>query len=188
MQDFYFLVKFGLALIFILKVYRKKSSSILLRKKMFNLLLAFFFLKFSQVFFSRFLYWKSRNYSFLSKFSSEIYLPGIIIGVVFLPCISSVWGAVIFFVLYPHFLSFLFYFSIGIFLEITHFTLTFHRIAGKEEGIIIFQLPPAHEHSFNSSRFLPLLFNWSICNCQTCSWWDLFSIDLCILCAFLLMQ
>ena len=46
MQDFYFLVKFGLALIFILKVYRKKSSSILLRKKMFNLLLAFFFLKF----------------------------------------------------------------------------------------------------------------------------------------------
>ena len=49
MQDFYFLVKFGLALIFILKVYRKKSSSILLRKKMFNLLLAFFFLKFWKI-------------------------------------------------------------------------------------------------------------------------------------------
>ena len=186
MQDFYFLVKFGLALIFILKVYRKKSSSILLRKKMFNLLLAFFSPQVLKDFSIENL--ETTLGTFLSKFSSEIYLPGIIIGVVFLHCISSVWGAVIFFGLYPHFLSFLFYFSIGIFLDITHFTLTFHRIAGKEEGIIIFQLPPAHEHSFNSSRFLPLLFNWSICNCQTCSWWDLFSIDLCILCAFLLMQ
>ena len=32
MQGFYFFVKFGLALIYILKVYRKKSSSILIRK------------------------------------------------------------------------------------------------------------------------------------------------------------
>ena len=33
MQGFYFLVKFGLVLIYILKNYLKKSSSILLRKK-----------------------------------------------------------------------------------------------------------------------------------------------------------
>ena len=43
MEGFYFLVKFGLVLIYILKVYRKTSFSILLRKNMFNLLLAFFF-------------------------------------------------------------------------------------------------------------------------------------------------
>ena len=38
------------------------------------------------------------------------------------------------------------------------------------EGIIIFlcfPLPPANEHSFNSSRFLPLIFTRSICNYQT---------------------
>ena len=43
MQGFYFLVKFSLVLIYILKVYRKESSSILLRKNMLNSLLAFFF-------------------------------------------------------------------------------------------------------------------------------------------------
>ena len=72
MQAFYFLVKFGLVLIYILKVYRKKSSSILLRKNMFNSLLAFCFWKactFSS--FERFLCWKSRKYS-------QICLSGII--------------------------------------------------------------------------------------------------------------
>ena len=72
MQDFYFFVKFGLVLIYILKVYRKKSSSILLRKNIFNSLLAFSFWNactFSC--FERFLCWKSRNYS-------QIYLSGII--------------------------------------------------------------------------------------------------------------
>ena len=72
MQDFYFFVKFGLVLIYILKVYRKRPSSILLRKNMFNSLLAFSFWKactFSC--FERFLCWKSRNYS-------QIYLSGII--------------------------------------------------------------------------------------------------------------
>ena len=72
MQGFYFFVKFGLVLIYILKVYRKKSSSILLRKNMFNSLLAFCFWKactFSS--FERFLCWKFRNYS-------QIYLSGII--------------------------------------------------------------------------------------------------------------
>ena len=36
MQAFYFSVKFGLVLIYILKIYREKSSSILLRKNIFN--------------------------------------------------------------------------------------------------------------------------------------------------------
>ena len=39
MQGFYCLVNLGLVLIFILNVYRKKSSSILLRTNMFNSLL-----------------------------------------------------------------------------------------------------------------------------------------------------
>ena len=79
MQGFYFFVKFGLVLIYILKVYRKKSSSILLRKNMFNSLLAFCFWKactFSS--FERFLCWKSRNYS-------QIYLSGII----------NYWGSIL---------------------------------------------------------------------------------------------
>ena len=78
MHGFYFLVKFGLVLMYILKVYRKKSSSILLRKNIFNSsLLAFFFWKLCT--FSKIL----KNFSvenlettpsaFLSKFSSEIY-------------------------------------------------------------------------------------------------------------------
>ena len=68
MHDFYFLVKFGLVLMYILKVYRKKSSSILLH---------FFFWK--VCIFSKVL----KDFSvenlettpgtFLSKFSSEIY-------------------------------------------------------------------------------------------------------------------
>ena len=45
MQDFYFLVKLNLGLIYILKLYCKNSSSMLLRKNMFNSLLAFFFEK-----------------------------------------------------------------------------------------------------------------------------------------------
>ena len=40
MQGFCFLVKSGLVLIYVLKVARKRSSSILLRKNMFNSLLA----------------------------------------------------------------------------------------------------------------------------------------------------
>ena len=43
MLGFYFLVRFGLGLIYILKVYCKKQSSILLRKNMLNSLLVFFF-------------------------------------------------------------------------------------------------------------------------------------------------
>ena len=79
MQGFYYLVKFGLVLIYMLKVYREKAFSILLRKNMFNSLLAFCFWKactFSS--FERFLCWKSRNYS-------QIYLSGII----------NYWGSIL---------------------------------------------------------------------------------------------
>ena len=82
MQGFYFFVKFGLVLIYILKVYRKKSSSILLRKIcLIHHYLHFSFEKYvpSQVL---------KDFSvenlettpstFLSKFSSEIYLSRII--------------------------------------------------------------------------------------------------------------
>ena len=89
MQGFYFLVEFSLVLIYILKVYRKKSSSILLRKNMFNSLLAFFKKKLlpSQV-------WKNFSVENLETlfqlfsieifFLRSIYLELLIIRVVFL--------------------------------------------------------------------------------------------------------
>ena len=43
-----------------------------------------------------------------------------------------------------------------------------------------FPLPHANEHLFNSKRFLSLIFTRSICNSHTDSWWDLFSVDICI--------
>ena len=74
MQGFYFLVKFCLVLIYVLKVYCKRSTSILFRKNMFNLLLAFFFEKHvhSQVLkdFS-FENLGTNPSTFLSKFSCE---------------------------------------------------------------------------------------------------------------------
>ena len=51
-----------------------------------------------------------------------------------------------------------------------------------------FPLPPAHKHSFSSSRFLPLLLNRFICNYQIDKWWDLFSFKICILFGFSLIQ
>ena len=130
MRGFHFLVKFGLVLISILKVYSKKSSSILLRKYMFNSLLAFFFWKACTVScFERFLSWKSRNYSL--HFSLENFLWDL-----FILCyhiIPSVW-----FVFYPYFL---FSPSFFLFLSDRYFpwqTRTIHRIAGKGEEIIIF--------------------------------------------------
>ena len=49
-------------------------------------------------------------------------------------------------------------------------------------------LPSAHEYAFNSSRFLPLCFNRSIYNYWTDSWWDLLSLEICILLGFSRMQ
>ena len=82
------------------------------------------------------------------------------------------------------FLSFFFFFFYRYF---PWQTLTIQRIAGKREGINLFfciSLPPAHKHSFSSSRFLPLAFSQSICICI----WDLFSLEICILFRFSLMQ
>ena len=78
MQGFYFFVKFDLILVYLLKVYRKKSPSILLRKNMFDSLLAFCF-------------WKHVPSQILKDFSAEslettptsIYLELLIIGVIF---------------------------------------------------------------------------------------------------------
>ena len=72
MHGFYFLVEFCLVLIYILKVYFKRSFSILLIKKIFHSLLVFFFWRactFS--IFETFLCWKFRNYS--QHFSLEIF-------------------------------------------------------------------------------------------------------------------
>ena len=44
-----------------------------------------------------------------------------------------------------------------------------------------FPLAPGYEYAFNSSRFLPLFFNRSICNYRTDNWWDLLSLEICIL-------
>ena len=164
------MVKFGLVLIYIIKVYCKKSSSILLRKNMFNSILAFFFWKACTLSsFETFLYWKSRNYSQHSSlkifFLRSIYLEWFVIGVVFfiITNVRSVqFGLVSFFFFYCY---------------SPWKTLTIHKIAGKGEGILIFlvfHFLPAHENSFSSSRFLPLLLNFCLINLfvitdETCS-------------------
>ena len=97
-QDFNFLAKFGLVLIDTLKVYRKKSSSISLRKSMFNSLLAFFFWKactFSS--FQMFFCWKSRNYS--QQFSVKFFFWDLFISNYYLfsrdlNCSCLVWSLV----------------------------------------------------------------------------------------------
>ena len=126
MQGFYFFVKFGLVLIYILKVYRKKSSSILLRKNMFNSFLAFCFWKactFSS--FERFLCWKSRNYS-------QIYLSGIINYWGSILTLYITWGAfslVCVLSVFFFFLSFLFF---SLFLLVFSLTDTKIRKIGRE--------------------------------------------------------
>ena len=78
MQGFYFFVKFGLVLIYILKVYRKKFSSILLRKNISNSYLHFAFEKHvsSQVL-------KDSSVENLETTARSIYLKLLIIGAVF---------------------------------------------------------------------------------------------------------
>ena len=78
MQGLRFLVKFGLVLIYILKVYHKKSSSILLKKHMFNSLLNFSFEKNvpSQIL-------KDFAVQNLETTPRSIYLELLIIGIVF---------------------------------------------------------------------------------------------------------
>ena len=125
-QDFYFFVKFGLVLIYILKVYRKKSSSILLRKNMFNSLLAFCFWKactFSS--FERFLCWKSRNYSQIYLSGTMNYWGSILTSYITWGAFSLVCVLSVFF----FFLSFLFF---SLFLLVFSLTDTKIRKIGRE--------------------------------------------------------
>ena len=78
MQGFYFFVKFGLVLIYKLKVYGKILFD-LIEKKYVQFITCIFLMKaFTFSSFERFLCWKSRNYS-------QIYLSGII----------NYWGSIL---------------------------------------------------------------------------------------------
>ena len=119
----------------------------------------------------------------------SIYLDLLIIGIVFWYYtqreVHSVW-----FVLYPYFFSF---FLSSYFLFLPVFSLietndSWDRWDGRGNHYFSrFPLPPANEYSFNSTRFMLLIFTLSICNYQTDSWWDLFSLAIYILFAFLRM-
>ena len=146
MQGFYFFVKFGLGSYLYIKGLSKKPFSILLRKNMFNSLLAFFFWKactFSS--FERFLCWKSRNYS-------QIYLSRIINYWDSILTLYITWGA----------------FSLVCFLSVLFFffpwqTLTIHNIGGTGEKIIIFLLlhfhPLAKIHLIHRDFYLLFLLD-----------------------------
>ena len=140
MQGFYFLAKFGLILFYILKVYRKKFSSIYWEK-----ICSIYYLYFSSIFlFLQVL--KDSSVEdvatapsiFHSKFSSGIHLSWIINywGSIF--TLYLTWGGFILvcvlFVFFSFFLSFFFFFNQYFPWQV----LTIHRIAGKGEGIIIF--------------------------------------------------
>ena len=93
---------------------------------------------------------------FLSKFSPEIYLSRFInySGSMFYPC----------FFFLSFFLACFFFF---IFLSVFSLTAINDSQGCRERRgnhyFSCFPLPPAHEYSFGSSRFLPLLLNGSIC-------------------------
>ena len=120
--------------------------------------------------------------TFLPKFSSEIYLSRII----------NYWLSI--FTLYPKLgafslvciLSAFFLF----FLLIISLTDSNDSQDSRESRVnhyfSCFLLPPAHAYAFSSLRFVPVIFNRSICNYWADSWWDLLVI--CILLRFLLMQ
>ena len=116
MQGFYFFVKFGLVLIYILKVYRKKSSSIVQ----------------CSIHYLHFSFKKHVPSQILKDFSVEnlettprsIYLE----LTLYITRRAFSW-----FVFYPYFFSF--YFS---FLSVFSLTLAFHKIEGTGEAIIIF--------------------------------------------------
>ena len=126
---------------------------------------------------------KITSSTFLSKFSSEIYLFRIINywggiftlyltwGAFSLACVLSCFSRIFF-------LSFFFFF----FLFLSVFSLQdSNDLRDSREGrgnhyFSYFPIPSSY--SFSLSRFLPLSFNRSICNYQTDSWWDLFCLDI----------
>ena len=177
MQGFYFVFKFK----FDSYLYKKGLSSILL-KNLFNSLLAFFFWKactFSS--FEIFPCWKSRNYSqhFTLIIYFEIYLSRIVNywGSIFtLYLTQGAFGCICVLSVFLFFLFLLFFSLSSIFLSVFSVTDTNdsqHSREGRRNDYFCFSLPPGHEHSFSSSRFLPLLSNWSL-TYQTNIWWDLF--------------
>ena len=108
--------------------------------------------------------------TFLSRFSSEVYVSRII----------NYWGSI--FTLYLTWGAFSLAYVLSIFFFYRYFRWQTLKRKGNEsrEGsgnhyFFCFLLPPAHENSFSLSRYLPFPFNWSICYYQTDSWWDLFS-------------
>ena len=137
MHGFYFLVKFCLVLIYILKVCFKRSSSILLRKKNSTHYLHF---SFEKHVLSQFLKdfsvenLETTSSTSLSKFSCEIYLSRVINywGIIF--TLSWTWGE--FSLVYV--LSVFFSFFLLFFFLCCYFPwqiLKIHRLAGKGERI-----------------------------------------------------
>ena len=120
MYGFYILVKFCLVIIYILKVYFKRSSSILLRKKISTHDLHFSFEKHVP---SQFLKdfsvenLETTSSTSLSKFSCEIYLSRVINywGIIF--TLSWRWGEFSLVYVISEFFFFFFSFSVVIFLD-----------------------------------------------------------------------
>ena len=170
MQGFYFLIKFGVVLIYILKVQRKKSFSILLRKNIFNSLLHFFFFFFWKAFskcfkFSKISLLKKDFYlSLIINYWSSVFTLYLTRGAFSLVCVVSV---------FLFFLSF-FFISLVFFLTDSD-DESQDRWDGRGNNCFsCFPLQTVHEHSFSSFKLLPLLFTQSTCNYHTNGWWDLF--------------
>ena len=154
MQGFYFLAKFGLIIFYILKVYRKKSSSIYWEK-----ICSIYYLYFSSVFlFLQVLKDSSlENVAtapsiFHSKFSSGIHLSWVINywGSIF--TLYLTWGGFslvcVLFVFFSFFLSFFFLFQSVLSLTGTNNSQDSRKGRGNHY-FSCFPLPPAHEHSFS---------------------------------------
>ena len=150
MKVFCFLVKFGLVLIYILKVYRKKSSSIVLRKIKYVHYLDFSFEKHvpSQVLIdSSDKSLETAPSAFLLRFSAEIYFSRIINywGIIF--TLYLTWGAFSLVCVLSAF-----FFLAFLFLSVFSLTpRTFHMIVGMGKGIIIFLV--FHIHPFHIFEF-----------------------------------
>ena len=87
MQGFYFFVKFGLVLIYMLKIYRKKILFHFIEKKHVQFITCILLLKSMYLLsFERFLCWKFGNYS-------QIYLSGIIKYCDSILTLYIMWGA-----------------------------------------------------------------------------------------------
>ena len=162
-QDFQFLVKFGLVLVYILKVYREKSSSILLRKKYVQFITCIFLLK--KCFFSSLKDFSAETLettpsTFLPKFSCEICLSQSIKYWDSIFTSYLTWEAFSLVCVLP---VFLFFFFLHFFLFLLVFSLRgTNNSQDSREGrrnhyFPSFQPPPANEHSFGSFRFILLI-------------------------------